>query len=309
MKVFSLKQQRQMATSKKTVNQIDEVKYSFNKSLGLQIATVPIAQTILQQCKRTKPHRTSFYRIIWFQEGNPVHSVDMEQIAIHSPAILFIHKDKVHLFDADHLHDGKVLIFTEEFYCRTKSDEDFLTNCNIFNNSSNSFLVPVIPEIMLDAFNEIESEINKGTGSFSSQILYSMLNVLLFTAERLVATGTNSAIENNNSAHIATRFCVLLEGRYFQNKSVKEYASTLNLSVNKLNNALVLIKGKSAKQLIVERVLSEAKRLLLFSDSSVKEISFNLGFNEPTNFNKFFLKNTGFTPVAFKQRRHLKKVS
>jgi AraC-like DNA-binding protein len=75
----------------------------------------------------------------------------------------------------------------------------------------------------------------------------------------------------------------------------------MNISSKILNVATSQIVGSSPKKMIIERIILEAKRLLFQTNHSTKEISFLLGFEEPTNFNKFFKKHTYITPIKFKE--------
>lgn len=76
----------------------------------------------------------------------------------------------------------------------------------------------------------------------------------------------------------------------------------MNVSEKRLNQATTKTMGKSPKTIIDERVLLEAKRLLIHTTLSVKEIGYNLGFEEPTNFIKYFRKHTQKTPIVFRER-------
>jgi AraC-like DNA-binding protein len=74
----------------------------------------------------------------------------------------------------------------------------------------------------------------------------------------------------------------------------------MSVSEKKLNKATNQVLGKSPKEIIDERVVLEAKRLLVHTSKSIKEVGFELGFDEPTNFIKYFKKHVGRTPIEFK---------
>ena len=94
----------------------------------------------------------------------------------------------------------------------------------------------------------------------------------------------------------------MLERNYKTDKSVNKYASDLSISEKRLNKATSNILDKSPKELIDERVLLEAKRLLAYSNTTIKEIAFGLGFEEPTNFIKYFKKHIEQTPSEFREK-------
>ena len=83
----------------------------------------------------------------------------------------------------------------------------------------------------------------------------------------------------------------LLDEKFRVVKSVSEYAVLMSVSEKKLNRTTSLTLGKTPKQLIDERIILEAKRLLAYTNNSIKEVGFDLGFDEPTNFIKYFRKH------------------
>lgn len=94
----------------------------------------------------------------------------------------------------------------------------------------------------------------------------------------------------------------LLETNYRKLKQVSNYAKRINVTEKRLNQATSKILDKSPKQVIDERVMLEAKRLLAHTNESVKEIGFDLGFDEPTNFIKYFRKHSHSTPAKFREQ-------
>ena len=92
---------------------------------------------------------------------------------------------------------------------------------------------------------------------------------------------------------------------YKNQKQVNYYAKLIIISEKRLNLATSKILGKSPKEIIDYRVMLEAKRLLAHTNESVKEIAFDLGFEEPTNFIKFFKKHSLITPIEFREKNRL----
>ena len=283
---------------------IDQVFYNFKGSASQHIDIVPIAKrllTFVNKERTTAPHRTDFYRIIYFQEGNPVHTVDFEKIKIKSPCILFVHKDRIHKFDKEVLHDGKVFIFSDNFYLRTETDRRFLQSSKIFNDTGKPILLSGINEQLKSLLALIEYEIQNKEQPFVGEVLYNLLNTFLYTAERLASTEYPKLFNNSSTATLVNSFLELIEKNFKKRLSIEKYAALLNVTVNKLNLSVIEVKGKTGKQVVTERVILEAKRLLAYSESSVKEVGFQLGFGEPTNFVKFFHTNVKLTPAEFQK--------
>jgi AraC-like DNA-binding protein len=135
---------------------------------------------------------------------------------------------------------------------------------------------------------------------FQSDILRNLLHNLLLVCERFAATQRRAKDDKSVDAKLVTRFKELLDEGFAKSKKVSDYAERLKITEKRLTLATTKIASKSPKQMIDERILLEAKRLLSYTTQSVKEIAFALGFDEPTNFNKYFRKHVGSSPVEFR---------
>ena len=95
-------------------------------------------------------------------------------------------------------------------------------------------------------------------------------------------------------------FSKLVSDNVCENISVNEYASKLNLTVDRLNEICKEHYGQSPKTIILEKKITEAKRLLYFTDLSVKEIAFRIGFEDSSYFSRIFKQKTQLSPTKFK---------
>ncbi|HBX19135.1 MAG TPA: AraC family transcriptional regulator, partial [Porphyromonadaceae bacterium] len=93
-----------------------------------------------------------------------------------------------------------------------------------------------------------------------------------------------------------------LEKHFHTQRTVRFYAGEIGITVKRLNQATTKIIGKSPKDIIINRIILESKRQLVFSNLNIKEIAYGLGCNEPTNFIKFFKKHCRATPCEFRER-------
>ncbi len=109
-------------------------KYDFKEGLPQQIEIVQLSSLFASYdtLNLTSPHRTNFYHIFWFQKGTPTHFVDFKPYKIQEDSFLFLNKDVVHSFDENLNFDGKVIIFTDDFFCKTKSDSTYLKSTILF---------------------------------------------------------------------------------------------------------------------------------------------------------------------------------
>ncbi len=251
----------------------------------------------------TTLHRPDFYHIIWIQKGSPTHLVDFNSIKLVENSILFVPKDCVNRWDSNPDYDGRVILFTDKFFCKEQDDMNFLQSTILYNDLFE------ISKIKCDAtntqfikqFDLIVDEYDNSSERYHYEILRNHLHNFLLYADREKVNQGFRKIEHSSDLEYMMLFKDLLGKNYRKSRSVNIYARDLGISSRRLNLATDKILGKSAKQLIDERILLEAKRLLTFSTSTIKEISFHLGFDEPTNFIKYFHKHEHITPIDFRK--------
>lgn len=149
-------------------------------------------------------------------------------------------------------------------------------------------------------FDAIEHEIKNEADNSQYPILQNLVHNLLLTAERVKRKKGFIELKKGADLDYTVLFKELVDEKYHILKSVSHYAKLLSVSEKRLNQATSATLGKTPKQMIDERVLLEAKRLLNHTHLSIKEIGFALGFEEPTNFIKYFRRHTAKTPVEFR---------
>lgn len=279
-------------------------KYQFKTDLNLQVELLSLAT--LTEVSREHvflPHRTDFYHIFLFENCTPTHLVDFEPVQIQSESLLFIDKDRVHQFDPTSHYDGKLLIFTDNFFCTTESDTKFLRNITLFNDLLDNPNIKIGGLIgkFLRICEAIAEETSIPTDAAKHDILKNHLHNFLLLADREKCTQGISEIKKGADLDYTLLFRDLVERHFSEIKSVSTYTTKMNISEKRLNQATAKILGKTSKELIDERVLLEAKRLLVHEHNSIKEIGFALGFEDPAYFIKYFRKHVGKTPVEFRE--------
>lgn len=252
----------------------------------------------------TLPHRAEFYHVIWFQSGAPTHSVDFNAIAIQPNSILFLNKNVVHCFDAETTFTGKAILFTDRFYYQSELDFNYLRSSPLFNDLFSISLVEASgsTQLFTDLLTLMHCEYETGRDQFQASILKNHLHTFLMLAERERRKQNFSETKPSPDLDCVLLFRDLLEEHFKNQKQVGDYTHQLGISEKKLNAATKNVLGKTAKELINDRVLLEAKRLLINTYMSIKEIAYELGFDEPGNFIKYFRKYTSQTPTEFKEK-------
>jgi AraC-like DNA-binding protein len=136
-------------------------------------------------------------------------------------------------------------------------------------------------------------------------MLSSLLSVLLLSAKRLYIPENNYGRKMPFRSDLTRRFKSSVEKNFMSVKSVNKYARLLNISSGHLNDMVHQDTGRTASEIIHERIILEAKRLLYRSEKSVKEIAFAIGYDDPSYFVKFFKVRAGITPDQF--RKHIRE--
>jgi len=291
----------------------DEIKkISFKNEVEFQIEVLPLptlASFVKDQ--NIQSHRTNFYHIFLFDNCQPTHFVDFEPIKIEPYTLLFIDKDRVHQFDQLLKYDGFVLIFTDYFFSTTETDTKFLKSSILFNNLIDKPIIKLNKidlEKYINISNSITEELGLPADNSKHILLKNLLHNFLLLAEREKRKQGFTEIKKGADLDYTLLFRDLLENNYTKLKSVSNYVKLIFISEKRLAQATTKVLGKSPKQIINDRILLEAKRLLVHTHLSIKEIGLNLGFEDPAYFVRYFKKNTQTTPVEFRET-YLKKLA
>ena len=148
---------------------------------------------------------------------------------------------------------------------------------------------------------EIATEYGRRALPGAEEILRLLLKVLLLKLERVKRTGGAGQMNAEWLVRF-DQFREYLARHYRSTRKVGDYADMLRLSAKHLNTICRSVTGTSAKQCIDDFVVLEAQRVLATSADSVQELAFSFGFDEPTNFIKYFKKQIGMTPAQFRVR-------
>lgn len=280
-------------------------KYSFKQGFDHEFEILNLTK-VFQEKKdiMVKPHRAKFYQIFWIEKAAANHVVDFESFKIEDNSLVFIASNCVNMFDKQGLYDGKALLFTDEFFCKNDKDLQFLRTSILFSDLYDTAILKVDPNAseLKPVFNAMQTEFLRHKDSAQYDILHNMLHVFLLQAERELKKQGAEEIKPCPDLHTVVSFKELLEDNFNKEKSVQKYAADLNITEKQLNKATSGVIGKTPKQIIDERVLLEAKRLLTHSNQSIKEIAYELGHEEPTNFIKYFRKHNEITPLEFRDK-------
>jgi AraC-like DNA-binding protein len=241
------------------------------------------------------PHRHAYHEIIWVRRGTASHLLDGEAIEFPTHTVLVVPKGRIHRFkpSADCL--GSVIRFREEFLLNSS----FL----IFSQFAGHTVLQLNREQASGIefyFSLFCSEQRQGD-PYNLQALRYLLAAFTAKLEELRLLQAQMIPRDfTRTQCIWNRFSSIIELKFKTEHKVSFYASELGVAPRKLGEIVRLYTGKYVSEVIDERLITEAKRMILFSDRTIKEIAYELGFDEHSYFTKVFKKLTGKTPVEFK---------
>jgi len=250
-----------------------------------------------------KPHKVEFYHILFITKGTGEHFIDFQKYKYYEGSIFFISKGQVHAFEVYPDRDGFVILFTEAFLSTNLIHSDILSLSILYNYHLHSPIMQ--PEEtgktnFVRIIKEIYDEYNSPDGFAKEEMLRLLLKLILLKAERV----KNTLIPQAKNSEFFIKFGIfrnMLENRFTKTRNAKEYAEKMNISYKHLNEICKSLAGNTAKEFIDNFVILEIKKHLATSDISIKELTYELGFDEPTNFVKYFKKHTLQSPSQFRR--------
>ena len=274
---------------------------STNKNFGFEI--IPIEKIAREKDKYNHdpelPHQLKFYNLIFFTHGTGRHFIDFNWLPVKENSLVYLTKEQVNAFDFSNNLKGFCIIFTEQYFvsCFSKLSKDFVFR--LFNPQLFSPILQIPKQSdFVSYFNLLQKEFNN-TASFNYKtIIDSLFVVLVCKAEDLKKSETLH-IKDNLKIKVFQKFISLIETHLPKSRSAVFYARELTITYKHLNEICKVLVHKTAKNVIDDFVVLQAKRNLINSDLKIVEIAYKLGFEDPTNFSKYFKKNTGLTPNLF----------
>jgi AraC-like DNA-binding protein len=249
------------------------------------------------------PHRHSFFHIVLFTKGSGFHTIDFEKFPVKPGQIYFMRPGQVHSWNFQGAVDGYVMNVAETFFDDFLIDHNYLDSFRFFQGSAKDSVIPLNKEVFLESKTIIEKIIAEvHTTKHQAHDLIRTCLVQLYIIINRAISGKQSEIEKPQNQIILHNFKKLLETYYPEKRLPKDYASMLYITPNHLNALSKDLIGKSAGEIIRDRILLEAKRLLINADIPILEIAIKLNFTDGSHFTRFFKKHTNTTPEEFRKR-------
>ena len=251
------------------------------------------------------PHRHNYYTVLWATCTTGVHMIDYNEFPIEPGVVFFVSPGQVHKVVTDKEPEGYVFLFTEAFLKLNYIPREFITNLGLFSDMA------ATPPIVLDEkgrenlrhISRHIEELFRGNEPFKEEAIGAYLKLFLIECNKYAPVKAIDNPQSLQSSKILLRaFKEIVEEDYNTRLKVADAARKLNVTPDYLNTIIKESLGKTAKEYIQDRIILEAKRLGVHTNLSSKEIAFELGFDDPSHFSRFFknMEDSSFT--AFRQQ-------
>ncbi len=254
-------------------------------------------------CIINTPRRINSYNIYWIKEGMGAYNIDFKSYSFNGEVLFFLTPGQILSIESESIKSAYRLSFIQDFYCIETHDKEISCNGILFNNvhetpfvapsEDDSYHLKTIMQLMVDEFE------HPNTGHYD--LLQSYLKQFIIRAVR-IKKKTFSTTVTDTETDLYRGFNTLIATHFKKFHSVSEYASRLGVSPKSLTKHLQRIGAPKPSELIKNRIILEAKRQLLYSSKTVKQIAFDLGFSDPAYFSRFFTKAVLESPLSFKNK-------
>jgi len=256
-------------------------------------------------CFIRKEHAHDFYSVILFTGGTGSIVINNDSYKVQSQTICIIGPNQMHSFEGLEDVKGTIFFFCQDFYVEEFS---FIRLLNLFAYTTQTGSEVCYPCMGIDdrEFNAINSVINSIKNEYdlytpsnnSAVIIRSHLNILVLKLTELFES--KSGKSNKNDSILIHSLSHMVDSYFIKEQHLAFYTSAFNISESQLNDICQRHFNSGLKKILQNRLMQEARKLLLSSDLSVSEIAYKLNFEDNSYFNKVFKSKTGLTPKKFR---------
>jgi AraC-like DNA-binding protein len=247
-------------------------------------------------------HRHDYYTLLLVDKSVGIHTVDFIDYPFANSEVHFVSPGQVHQVALTKKPKGSVITFTKSFLIENNIPLSFISNINLFQAFGNT------PPLKLDmpTFERLSNIIEEMNTCLSTDLNYgnravgALLQLFLIYCNNSSKLDKAQINEDNAGICILRDFKGLVDKKFNEWHKVKDYALEIHISPKHLSQTVKKVTGKVAKEHIQDRLILEAKRLLLYTNLNIKEIAYKVGFEEPLHFSGFFKKKAGVSPSQFR---------
>jgi AraC family transcriptional activator of pobA len=247
------------------------------------------------------PHRKNHFLIVLVRQGGARQWIDMTPFTLKDNTVYFYVPNRIIVKEGVDAVWATGIAFTKEFL--SLHENTSLAELPILESPNGGHELSLNREDLV-YIEDLLTKINKeyeSKNAWQQKMLAAYLTLLLTYLSRLYLEQFNSS-DNSADKKLLKNYQAKINESFREWKEVGDYASQLNISPGHLSDIVKLQSGKPAVKHIHERLVLEAKRLLFHTNTSLKEIAFDLGFSDASYFNRFFKRETNETPVEYRSK-------
>jgi AraC family transcriptional regulator, transcriptional activator of pobA len=249
--------------------------------------------------------RLNYYSLIWVKKGTGKVKVDFSEFEFEENCLFSFSPYQPFMFSTESKIEGVVLNFHPDFFCIHKHNQEVSCNGVLFNNIYDPPFVHV-DETSISTFTMLLEQIKnemQNVAMAQYELLVSLLKIFLITASRMkVNQGPQAKLDfaNSKEPFILQTLKDNIEQHFKTKHSASDYATLLNISPKALAKIAKTHFNKTLTDLIAERIVIEAKRELYLTSKTVKEIAYELGYDDEHYFSRFFKTNADVSPQLYR---------
>ncbi|MBD1394471.1 AraC family transcriptional regulator [Mucilaginibacter glaciei] len=249
------------------------------------------------------PHKHTFYHVVLFTQGGGTHAIDFKTFPVKPHQIYFMAPGQVHRWNFEGPVDGYIINFSAAFFQSFLLRPDYLDTFPFFSGNVNDEVINLdikSRDHITDLFDQLVQE--SAAPDKPGMDLIRVLMLQLFITVARQGVNSNHVASSTYNYTLLQSFRKLVDLNFTTLKLPKDYAALLYITPNHLNALCNDMLGLPAGEVIRDRVVLEAKRLLVNLDLNIATIAGKLNFADNSYFTKFFKKHTGTTPDEFRKQ-------
>ena len=247
-------------------------------------------------------HRHSFYHIVLFTSGSGTHTIDFEQFDVRPGQIYFMAPGQVHNWSFKEGVDGYVVNFSEHLFKSFIPNPQYLEQFSFLRAVAKDSVIDLAGATLItvqNSFKALIKEVKEHDGFTIDMACLHLASIFIAVSRAHNAAGSRQLPAQ--SQLVLQNFRKLVNTYYAEKKLPRDYAAMLYITPNHLNALCTDLLGRSAGEIIRDRILLEAKRLLVNAGMSIAEIAYHLNFTDNSYFARFFKRYTGVTAEDFRR--------